>query len=378
LPETSTVVFRVVDATGGPVAGADVAFSLDTSVGGITFTPATGVSGANGNVQTVVKSGTVATTVRVTATITSVVPNIATQSSQLVITTGLPDQDSVSLSVACHNVEAFDNDGVQNAVTVRMSDRFNNPVPDGTAVTLNAEGGNIAGSCLTSTTATESGVCTVNWTSANPRPLNGRVTILATAIGEETFSDVNGNGVFDNPDGFPIPAVNNIGDLPEAFRDDDEDGVHDSGEFFFDFDQNSTYGTGDGQFNGLLCQDTGGRCSASNKTGISASNIIIMSGSSAVITPDVGVLAAPGTVTFSISDVRGQPMPAGTEVSVQVTNGTLVGPTSYDVPCTSFNGALDFPFTVDADTGTTHTGLMFVTVETPRGVVTTRSITVTD
>lgn len=379
LSETSTVVFRVTDATGGPVAGAAVTFTLDTSVGGITFTPASGTSGANGNVQTVVKSGTVATSVRVTATVTSVTPNIATQSSQLVVTTGLPDQDSFSMAVACHNVEAYDYDGETNAVTVRLSDRFNNPVPDGTAVTLNAEGGNIAGSCTTTTTSTESGVCTVNWISANPRPLDGRVTVLATAIGEESFLDVNGNGVFDDPDIFNVPAVNRVGDLAEAFRDDNENGTHEGGEFFFDFDQNSAYGSGDLQFNGLLCQDTTGRCSASNKTGISASNLIIMSGSAAVIVDDVGgTLAAPGTVTFSISDVRGQPMPAGTTVSVQVTNGRLIGPTSYEMPCTSFNGAWDFPFTVDRETTSPSPGLMFVTVETPKGLVTTRSIVVTD
>ena len=34
-----------------------------------------------------------------------------------------------------------------------MSDRYNNPVPDGTAVTLNAEGGQIGGSCQTATNA---------------------------------------------------------------------------------------------------------------------------------------------------------------------------------------------------------------------------------
>lgn len=379
LPETSTVIFRVVDATGGPVPGADVAFALDTSVGGITRTPATAVSGADGNVQTVVKSGTVATSVRVTATVTSVMPNISTQSSQLVVTTGLPDQDSFSLAVACHNVEAFDVDGVTNAVTVRLSDRFNNPVPNGTAVTLNAEGGNVAGSCVTTTTATESGVCTVNWISSNPRPLDGRATIVATAIGEETFTDVNGNGVFDDPDGFPVPAVNRVGDLVEAFRDDNENGVHDSGEFFFDFDQDSTYGTGDGDFNGLLCQDTTGRCGTSDKTGISASNIIIMSGSGAVITSNpAGSITAPATVTFFVGDARNQPMPAGTTVKVTVTNGKLVGPTSYTQPCTSYNGAWSFPFTVDKDTNTTTTGLMFVEVETPRGIVTSTSITVND
>jgi hypothetical protein len=275
------------------------------------------------------------------------------------------------MAVACHNIEAYDYDGVTDAVTVRLSDRFNNPVPDGTAVTLNAEGGNIAGSCTTTTTSTESGVCTVNWISANPRPANGRVTVLATAIGEESFTDFNGNGYFDDPDSFI--------DLPEAFRDDNENSVHDGGEFFFDFDQDSTYGTGDGQFNGLLCQDTGGRCSASNKTGISASNLIIMSGSQAVITDNVGgALTAPGSVTFNVSDLRNQPMPAGTKVTVQLTNGKLVGSSSFTMPCTSQAGPYPFTFLVDADTNTTNTGLMLVEVESPKGVKSLYNITIND
>lgn len=116
-----------------------------------------------------------------------------------------------------------------------------------------------------------------------------------------------------------------------------------------------------------------------DKTGISASNLIIMSGSEAVIVDNVGgVLNAPGAVTFAISDLRNQPMPAGTTVSVSVTNGRLIGPTSYTMPCTSVNGPVNFTFNVDADTNATATGLMIIEVETPRGVQTIGSITVND
>ena len=38
-PEASTVVFRVLDQSGGPRAGATVSFALNTSVGGIAFSP---------------------------------------------------------------------------------------------------------------------------------------------------------------------------------------------------------------------------------------------------------------------------------------------------------------------------------------------------
>ncbi|MDH5255681.1 MAG: Ig-like domain-containing protein [Gammaproteobacteria bacterium] len=378
IPETSTVIFRVVDATGGPVAGAPVAFTLDSSVGGITYSPASTISGADGRVQTVVTSGTVATSVRVSAIVTGL--GIGTQSSQLVITTGLPDKDSVSLAVRCNNVEGWDLDGTEVDVTVRLADRFNNPVPDGTAVTLNTEGGNILGSCSTTTTPTQSGVCTVTWTSSNPRPpLDGRSTIIATAIGEESFVDVNGNGIFDGIDTWT--------DLAEAFRDDDESGTYDPGEFFLDYNQDLVRSPADGQFNGLLCAGPGspaGGCSANQKLTVSASNLIIMSGSTAKISDsaggdnfDVGFVTktGAGVITFTIGDFRDQPMPAETTIKLEASAGiTLGNPKSYTVPCTTFNGPLQYSFFITSITGP---GQLTLTVEVPSGLQTVYFVGVT-
>jgi hypothetical protein len=382
--ETSTVKFKVVDSGGANVVGADVDFSLSTAVGGITLAPATGTSDSAGEVQTVVTSGTVATSVRVTATVVGLAGG--TQSSVLVISTGLPDQDSFSWSVACPNVEALGFDGVENDVTVRLADRFQNPVPDGTAVSFTAEGGNIESSCQTTTNATQSGFCTVTWTSSDPRPANGRVTVLATAIGEESFTDGNGNGTFDSA------TADSFSDLGEQFRDDDESGFYDVGEFFLDFNLSGVH---DSQtpplpaaplFNGLLCQPSpgSGECATTQVTGIGDFGIIIMSGSAAVITDDLGVgdLAAPGTVTFTIGDVNDQPMPAGTTVAFEANNGTIVGPSDYVVPCTSVDGSLMFPFVVDAD-GTTSSGAGVLTVTTPgvgggAGVQSIKFITIDD
>jgi hypothetical protein len=377
ISETSVVIFRVVDSTGGAVSGSDVDFSLSTSVGGITLTPPTATSDASGNAQTVVDSGTVATSVRVNANVVGL--GIGTQSSVLVVSTGLPDQDSFSWAVQCPNIEAWGYNGVENDITVQLADRFQNPVPDGTAITFNAEGGSVESNCQTQTNATQSGFCTATWTSANPRPANGRVTVLATAIGEESFTDANGNGTFDGaPDTFM--------DLPERFRDDNESGDYDVGEFFLDFNQSGTYnnpapppgGTGDGLFNGLLCQPGAGsgECATSQTLGIGTGGVIIMSGSTAFISDDVGgALAAPGTVTFTIGDLHNQPMPAGTTVKFEANNGKIVGPSDYIVPCTSFDGPLDFSFFVDGDgMGSTAAGVL--TVETPGpGVGTATGIT---
>jgi hypothetical protein len=374
-PETSTVVFRVVDQSGGPRANADVTFALNTQVGGITFTPATARSDANGRVQTVVQAGTVATSVRVTGTVQNVTPAISNQSSQLTITTGIPDQDSFSLAVRCQNVEAWNLDGVRVEVTARLADRFNNPVPDGTAVTFSAEGGIIQSQCNTGTTPTESGVCLVNWTSANPRPGGGlgqagRVSLLATAIGEESFTDANGNGRLDNGEAFV--------DLGERFMDANESGTYDVGEQIYDFNNNSNRDPADGIFNGVLCSDTTGRCSTAagaTSTGIGVSNLIIMSdGTPSRVLPASGTSfnvtrGGGGLITLRLADLNDNPLPSGTTVAGTVTGTglTLGQPSSFTVPCTTSPTSVTFNVTASA---TAANGSLSVLVTAPSGLQT--------
>ena len=372
MPETSTVIFQVLDQSGGPVSGASVTFSLNTAVGGIRVDAGPINSDVNGNVITTVHAGTVATPVRVTATVQSTTPAISTQSNQLTVSTGIPTQNAFSLAVSCHNVEALNTDGVTVAVTARLADRFSNPVADGTAVTFNSEGGHIQPSCQTTSNATESGFCTVNWVSANPRPTvgsggrAGRSTLMAMAIGEESFTDGNGNGAFDNGETFT--------DLGERFRDDNGNGVYDPGEFFYDFNNDGVRNVADGIFNGVLCKDTSGRCDPSKQsTGIGTNNLIIMSGS----TPD-NISPAPGatlatasiakglkTYFFLVADVNNNPMPAGTVVSatVQGTGLTLASPSSFTYPCAT--EPLTYAFTVTIASSAAPNGLLVVDVKTP-------------
>lgn len=381
--ETSTVRFRVTDSTGGPVANADVNFSLNTTVGGIALTPTSAVSDAQGFVQTVVSAGTAATSVRITATVAGSSPVIATQSNQLTITTGIPDNDSVSLSVECQNIEAWNTDGVIVPTTIRLSDRYNNPVPDGTAVTFTIEGGQIGGSCITETTQDNgSGVCSVSFASQSPRPPNGRVTLLASAIGEESFTDVDSNGIFNGSD-----VADEIG---EPFQDDNENGIYDSGEVFRDFNNNGLRDDATAAFyagfNGLLCDSATAICSANETLFVSDSNVILMSAGSASITDNQGgaidVSGGAITVVATIGDFKGngttpQPLPAGTTIDATTSNGTLVGPRSYTVPCTSFDGPLDYGFTVEPD-NTSDSGLLSIEVTSPAGIVTFYNVSVTD
>jgi hypothetical protein len=375
-PESSTVIFQVRDATGGPVPNASVSFRLNTSVGGISLTPTTATSDSQGRAQTVVSAGTVATSVNVTATVTSVTPNISTQSSQLTVTTGIPTANSFSLSAGCFNIEGLDYDGTTTNINARLGDRFQNPVPDGTAVTFTAEGGNIQSQCTTTTTATEGGVCTVNIRSSAPRPADGRVTILAKAIGEEAFTDANGNGAFDNGEAFA--------DLPEPFRDDNEDGSYQVGEDFFDFNNNQSRTAADGLFNGVLCNDTTGRCGAAStrSTGIGGNIVVVFSGSTPVVSlaggaPLPGTFAVGGLngsrgISFYVRDINGNAMPSGTTVRLEASGASLgvASPSAFTVPCSTtraeVSGVTVFPFTVTSGT-TAGSGVLTLTITTPRG-----------
>lgn len=367
--ETSTLVFQVSDSSGGPVNGAAVTFSLSTSVGGLSLSTTTATSGADGKVQTVVKSGTVHTSVRVTASATLGGVTQSTQSNNLTVSTGIPTTNAFSVAPVCPNVEAWNTDGVVSPITVRLADRYNNPVPDGTSIALMAEGGKIDPQCNTKTTATESGVCTVNWTSQNPRPIDGRVTILATALGEDSFVDANANGFFDTGESYI--------DRGEPYEDDDESGSYQLGEPFLDFTGNLTRDATYGSFKGITCT---GITSSSTCTLVNASiggqAVIVMSGSVATITGPATATGAPDAqiqLNYNVHDLHGNAMPSGTTIAVTANSnaGQLAQPTSFTVPCDPSIGGTDVTVILTIPSASpTKTGLLTVTVTTPAGLVT--------
>jgi hypothetical protein len=218
--ESSQVSFIVVDTAGNPLPGQAVTLNLSTFAGGVLLdqqsTAETKTSDANGIVSGIVNSGTVPTPVRVIATLQNT--SISTVSSNLAIVTGLPSQLHFSLSQQTINVEGFDRDGTANSYTVLAADRSGNPVPDGTSIIFWAEGGQIQGSA---TTAVSGGIAsaTASFVSQSPRPADGRVTILAYAIGEESFIDLNGDNVWEAGEPFQ--------DLGDVVKDVHFDGIFD-------------------------------------------------------------------------------------------------------------------------------------------------------
>ncbi len=205
--EQSVVTFKVVDGSGAGVPGQSVSMSATTYTGGLTLdgvsTPVVKNTDSNGNVTVLVNSGTVPTPVRVRATTqASATSTISTSSSALSIAVGLPTQNAFSLSQKTLNVEGFNIDGTTNTYTIIASDRMSNPVPDGTAINFVAEGGQIVGSSQISLSPQGIASTTVNFVSAGTRPADGRITVVAYALGEESFVDANGNNVFDSGEAF--------------------------------------------------------------------------------------------------------------------------------------------------------------------------------
>jgi hypothetical protein len=437
--ETSQVIFKVVDTGGNALSTSQtVNFSLSTTVGGITFanglTTSTATSDpTTGQAVVTVQAGVVSTPVRVLASTTASGVTLSTQSDQLTISTGIPTQPNFSVSPTKHNIEGWDLDGQTAVLTARLADHFGNPVPDGTAVNFITEGGSIGNNGLGACTTTQ-GSCTATFTSQNLRPTNGRVTVLAYAVGEEGFTDTDGDGLADKVPAELVDANGVSTDLPEAFRDDNENGARDAGETFIDFNNNGTYDVADGKFNGVLCNETApgtssvGTCSTQKTIHVFQNIPMIFSGSDAVITFYDPTFAAPITgVTFSncspatpyvpststiktvVTDVNGNVMPAGTTVAFAITNGTITSAaSSFTVPDStaclagstgcpaSSSTALDtdpLTYTTKIKTAQTQTGSAApftctasanspgefqVTVTTPNGTVTRASITVTN
>jgi len=368
IQETSKITFKVVDTSGAPKANQPVSFLLNTTVGDLSLSASSGSTGLDGTVSTIVQAGVVATPVRVTASTTVGNNTLSTQSDQLVISTGLPAQDGFSISRVNENLEGWDRDGVTTDVTARLSDHFHNPVPDGTAVYFTTSGGSITPSCVTT-----GGSCKVTWTSQNPRPRiangaskDGRAVVLAYAVGEEFFLDLNGNGIADPTD--------TLGDDSEAFRDDDESRSRQTSETYIDFNVDGSFNLPDGQYNGVL---QGLAFTSAPKTKHVFSNaVIVMASSSALITSSNDPIVAPGAFTITVTDTNGNTMPSGTIITVAAPFGTVTGATSHIV-AQNIGSGVTLPISIAAgDSPKFQTGIITVTVKSPAGLETTRFINI--
>jgi hypothetical protein len=126
--------------------------------------------------------------------------------------------------------------GVEVEVSIHVADRLNLATTGATAY-IDVDWGTLS---ATSCQIQSNGSCSITWTSNSnfdPEffPADELITFTAWILGEESFADVNGNGVFDNGDVFT----------------NDSDGP------FLDLDHSRSYTSGDkvlypGNSNGVL------------------------------------------------------------------------------------------------------------------------------
>ncbi|KQW97041.1 hypothetical protein ASC94_09575 [Massilia sp. Root418] len=405
--EFSTLTFQVMDVTGNPVSGKQIDFLFaDTTrtdtVGGLTLSPSSATSAADGTVTTLVTAGTIPTSVRVVATVRGT--TLTTLSNILVISTGVPDQAHISLSSSTGNCEGRDFDQHCTFITVALGDHFGNPAPDGTAVNFTTNSGTIGASCVTgslpppgatpdnvvpgvspgtsqttnSRVGPGSGTCTVELRSGAPRNPNGKVVVLAYALGEETLFDANGNNVYDNGDSFTDLS-------PDIYRDDDENHAWSPGERCIGPNTNSRCSSpGDGVYNGVLRSPA---TFSPQVQYISAQLGEIFSGSNAniVFSPAAPECNANLTadIMVTVKDVVGNIMPAGTVVSMTAlfgASGAPASPSTIKIPnvVRPVGGNIIPPsylITVGCPTQTSK-GKLTVTVVTPGGTTSIGNITI--
>ena len=298
LPEISTLQFEVMDRSGNPMFAKEVRFQLDHIIGDVSLSRTTAVTNLEGIASVQLLSGRVNGSVRVSATVDvededgNYITDISTQSNPVGMTTGLPDQNSFSISANILNPHAWDITGTTVSITARVADHYQNPVPDGTIVVFNAEGGSVIGNC-----STTDGACSVNWVAQSPRPIDGIVTIVGRTVGVsdyqdinsnglfdigepfyslgEVFTDANGNGVFDE-DALYMPDVDfNADTIPDVLWDPTAMNFF---EEFFDYNNNGVRDPAPTVYQGVSCSDaaiTAGHCASLGE--VTASVQLIMS-----------------------------------------------------------------------------------------------------
>lgn len=347
--EQAIVRFRVLSTTGAAMANEAVRFTLTTNPGGVgigsagSTAPVDVTTDTQGVASVSVFSGTIPGPLTLRASLVSNTAIFA-ESQNLTVASGPPSQRFMSLAVETFNIEGANIDGTSTRLTVRIADRQGNAVVDGTVVNFTAEGGQVTPSCVT---ARNNGIssCFVTFVSQNPRPADGRVSVMAHTEGTKDYVDANADNIFDGGD-----SLVQIGD---AYRDDNEDNLFTVGEFRVPR-----------SVSGATCPNAGapfpsvaGSCDTSLATTVRQQIAIMFSSSSADLR-DVSIrrgvasvqingvtqtISVPTAVDVRIgsADYPLLPMPAGTTVAMtavdsDTTDGAACaisfGPTGTPIP----------------------------------------------
>jgi len=322
----STLKFQVLDSTGAAMPGQRVRLALGASsaqagvrflVGGLpSSAEQVATSDGSGLVAVVVAAGALPTPVVVTASLEAS-PTVQASSIGVAVTSGRATQNAASLAVAKPSIEAWEVDGVQTTLSLRVADRQGNPVPAGSAVNFVASHGQVQGTCLLDAASQ----CSVTYTSQGLRPASGRAVILAYMDGEESFIDQNGDNTWQSGETFY--------DVGLAYRDDNGNGTYDTAA-------EQTYpggstgampcegaGAGVGAASGIVA--TSGRYPSVDNTcdGVWSSQIRVRQQTIIVLASHAATVSLLGGRQSSgfnvrVADKNGNAMPTGTTVTAAI------------------------------------------------------------
>ena len=226
--EQAQLTFKVFSSSLAPIANQAVEFRIVTNPGDVglsasgSVAPVTGNTDSNGEVTVSIFAGTIPGPVKVRASLPNT--SVFAESQNITVASGPPAQSSLSLSVETFNIEGANLDGTRTRLTARVADRQGNAVEDGTVVNFTAEGGQVERSCATAR-ANNISSCSVVFETQDPRPVDGRVSVLAYTEGTKDYIDKNGNNRFDSG------IIDTLLDIGDAYRDDNENGIYEKGEF---------------------------------------------------------------------------------------------------------------------------------------------------
>ncbi len=193
--EQSVLTYSVRNILNQPIAGVPVEFFL-TGSGTEVIAPKVAITDEEGRVSTTVTSGTRATTLKVTAGVDANgdgTNDLFASSIGLVVVGGPPAARRFSAAPERLNIAGRMTLGLTDTITAYVNDRFGNAVPTGTGVRFISN----AASVVNASPTDPYGLASATLISERVIPPTGLVIVIAFTIGEESFIDNNGNGVYD-------------------------------------------------------------------------------------------------------------------------------------------------------------------------------------
>ncbi len=347
--EVATLVYNVKDGGGNPVSdGQEVMFSLRSPAGGGEFLSTNLAITVGGEVSVSLTSGTIAGVATVTASSSNGASTVSTE-TRVTMGYGRPDQRHLSIAFEKLNIPGLIEFGIENGITAYIADRYSNPIPAGNPVYFASACGTMALTDIdgVSTNLTNAfGQATATSITGKPIEPNGLCRMLIWTEGEEAWVDSNANGFYD--DGEPHQGVG------EPYIDSNNNGLYDiATETYFDLDGNGVYTPVDNIWDAdtFVWVDDAIRWSANT--------------AASTITPQDFTLSfgQSQALDFTVADINGNPLPAGTKVLVKgnSSDGVLTGETDFTIPDSVYPGpgTTDFSVSLTSDYAGTATDVDF-------------------